>query len=40
MTVAVLTGCVQRLSFADVNRATVNVLAAEGCSVAAPMYNG
>jgi glycolate oxidase iron-sulfur subunit len=40
MTVAVLTGCVQRLSFADVNRATVNVLAAEGCNVAAPAAQG
>ena len=40
MKVAVLTGCVQRLSFADVNRATVNVLAAEGCSVAAPAAQG
>ena len=38
--VGVLTGCVQRLSFADVNRATVNVLAAEGCSVAAPAQQG
>jgi glycolate dehydrogenase iron-sulfur subunit len=38
--VAVLTGCVQRLSFADVNRATVNVLAAEGCTVAAPAAQG
>ncbi len=38
--VAVLTGCVQRLSFADVNRATVNVLAAEGCGVAAPGAQG
>ena len=38
--VALLTGCVQRLSFADVNRATVNVLAAEGCSVAAPGEQG
>jgi glycolate oxidase iron-sulfur subunit len=38
--VAILTGCVQRLSFADVNRATVNVLAAEGCSVAAPETQG
>ena len=38
--VAILTGCVQRLSFADVNRATVNVLAAEGCSVAAPGTQG
>jgi glycolate oxidase iron-sulfur subunit len=40
LTVAVLTGCVQRLSFADVNRATVNVLSAEGCSVAAPAAQG
>jgi glycolate oxidase iron-sulfur subunit len=40
MKVAVLTGCVQRLSFADVNRATVNVLAAEGCNVAAPTTQG
>jgi glycolate oxidase iron-sulfur subunit len=40
MKVAVLTGCVQRLSFADVNRATVNVLAAEGCSVSAPGKQG
>ncbi len=40
MKVAVLTGCVQRLSFDDVNRATVNVLAAEGCSVAAPGAQG
>jgi glycolate oxidase iron-sulfur subunit len=40
MRVAVLTGCVQRLSFADVNRATVNVLAAEGCSVTTPANQG
>ena len=38
--VAVLTGCVQRLSFDEVNRATVNVLAAEGCSVTAPGKQG
>jgi glycolate oxidase iron-sulfur subunit len=38
--VAVLTGCVQRLAFADVNDATVRVLAAEGCSVAAPADQG
>jgi len=38
--VAVLTGCVQRLSFDEVNRATVNVLAAEGCSVTAPAKQG
>jgi glycolate oxidase iron-sulfur subunit len=40
MKVAVLTGCVQRLSFSNVNRATVNVLTAEGCSVAAPAQQG
>ena len=40
MKVAVLTGCVQRLSFDDVNRATVNVLAAEGCSVTTPATQG
>jgi glycolate oxidase iron-sulfur subunit len=40
MKVAVLTGCVQRLSFDDVNRATVNVLAAEGCSVTTPAHQG
>jgi glycolate oxidase iron-sulfur subunit len=38
--VAVLTGCVQRLAFDDVNRATVRVLAAEGCSVSAPGAQG
>jgi glycolate oxidase iron-sulfur subunit len=37
---AVLTGCVQRLAFADVNKATVNVLAAEGCTVDAPSAQG
>jgi glycolate dehydrogenase iron-sulfur subunit len=40
MNVAVLTGCVQRISFDDVNRATVNVLSAEGCSVSAPAKQG
>lgn len=40
MRVAVLTGCVQRLSFDDVNRATINVLTAEGCSVAVPGRQG
>jgi len=35
-----LTGCVQRLTFADVNRATVRVLAAEGCAVSAPPAQG
>jgi glycolate dehydrogenase iron-sulfur subunit len=37
---AVLTGCVQRLAFADVNKATVDVLAAEGCTVDAPSAQG
>jgi glycolate oxidase iron-sulfur subunit len=40
LSVAVLTGCVQRLAFADVNRATVRVLAAEGCRVHAPAAQG
>jgi glycolate oxidase iron-sulfur subunit len=40
MTVAMLTGCVQRLAFAPVNDATVRVLTAEGCSVAAPGAQG
>ena len=40
MKVAVLTGCVQRLAFADVNQATINVLSAEGCSVYAPAAQG
>lgn len=34
--VAVLTGCVQDLLFADVNRATVDVLLANGCEVHTP----
>ena len=34
--VGLLTGCVQRVFFADVNQATVRVLAAEGCDVVAP----
>ena len=38
--VGLLTGCVQRLTFPQVNRATINVLAAEGCSVAAPAGQG
>ncbi|HEU5259030.1 MAG TPA: heterodisulfide reductase-related iron-sulfur binding cluster [Vicinamibacterales bacterium] len=37
---AVLTGCVQRLAFAGVNKATVDVLAAEGCIVDAPSAQG
>ncbi|HXH25912.1 MAG TPA: heterodisulfide reductase-related iron-sulfur binding cluster [Vicinamibacterales bacterium] len=40
MTVGVLTGCVQRIAFGDVNRATVRVLAAEGCTVEAPAGQG
>src|SRR5256885_11386561 len=34
--VGLLLGCVQREFFADVNAATVRVLAAEGCTVLAP----
>jgi len=37
---AVLTGCVQRLAFANVNTATIDVLAAEGCTVDAPSAQG
>jgi len=37
---AVLTGCVQRLAFAAVNQATIDVLAAEGCTVEAPAAQG
>src|SRR6185295_1984814 len=40
LTVAVLTGCVQRLAFHHVNEATVRVLAAEGCEVKAPASQG
>jgi glycolate oxidase iron-sulfur subunit len=39
-TVALLTGCVQRVIFPHVNQATVNVLAAEGCDVVAPAAQG
>jgi glycolate oxidase iron-sulfur subunit len=38
--VGLLTGCVQRLVFPDVNDATVSVLAAEGCEVTAPLDQG
>jgi glycolate oxidase iron-sulfur subunit len=38
--VALLEGCVQRLSFAKVNHATVRVLAAEGCGVHSPDRQG
>jgi glycolate oxidase iron-sulfur subunit len=34
--VGLLTGCVQRVFFGDVNAATARVLAAEGCDVVAP----
>jgi glycolate oxidase iron-sulfur subunit len=40
LSVAVLTGCVQRLAFAEVNHATIRVLAAEGCTVSAPAAQG
>ena len=40
MRVGFLTGCVQRLAFAQVNEATVRVLAAEGCEVVAPGSQG
>ena len=40
MTAAVLTGCVQRLAFAGVNQATIDVLVAEGCTVEAPAAQG
>jgi len=36
----VLIGCVQRLAFPHVNRATIDVLAAEGCTVEAPAAQG
>jgi glycolate oxidase iron-sulfur subunit len=40
LTVGLLTGCVQRLVFPQVNDATVRVLAAEGCDVIAPHDQG
>ncbi len=36
LTVGLLTGCVARVSFSQVNDATVRVLSAEGCDVVAP----
>jgi len=36
MRVGMLTGCVQRVFFSDVNAATTRVLSAEGCDVIAP----
>lgn len=38
--VGMLTGCVQREFFGDVNAATARVLAAEGCEVVAPARQG
>ena len=38
--VALLLGCVQRVFFSDVNRATARVLAAEGCEVVIPQAQG
>ncbi|MBF85421.1 MAG: glycolate oxidase [Acidobacteria bacterium] len=38
--VGLLTGCVQRVFFSEVNRATARVLAAEGCEVVAPAEQG
>jgi glycolate oxidase iron-sulfur subunit len=38
--VAVLTGCVQDVAFSDVNRATVDVLLANGCQVSTPRAQG
>ena len=40
MKVGLLAGCVQRVVFPQVNQATVNVLAAEGCEVIAPAGQG
>jgi len=40
MKAGILTGCVQRLAFAGVNQATIDVLAAEGCTVEAPSAQG
>jgi glycolate oxidase iron-sulfur subunit len=38
--VGLLTGCVQRVFFSDVNEATARVLAAEGCEVLSPKEQG
>jgi glycolate oxidase iron-sulfur subunit len=40
LTVGLLSGCVQRVAFPEVNDATVRVLAAEGCDVIAPATQG
>jgi glycolate oxidase iron-sulfur subunit len=38
--VGLITGCVQRVFFGEVNEATVRLLVAEGCEVAAPSAQG
>ena len=38
--VGLLTGCVQRVFFPEVNKATLRVLSAEGCEVVAPSEQG
>ena len=38
--VGMLAGCVQRIVFPEVNRATIRVLAAEGCEVITPREQG
>jgi glycolate oxidase iron-sulfur subunit len=38
--VGLITGCVQRVFFGEVNEATVRLLVAEGCDVAAPASQG
>ncbi|MCC7008931.1 MAG: 4Fe-4S dicluster domain-containing protein [Acidobacteria bacterium] len=40
LTVGLLTGCVQRVVFPQVHRATLDVLSAEGCTVLAPAGQG
>ena len=40
LSVGLLTGCVQRMVFPNVNAASVRVLAAEGCDVVAPRAQG
>jgi glycolate oxidase iron-sulfur subunit len=40
LSVGLLTGCVQRIAFPNVNDASVRVLAAEGCDVTAPADQG
>lgn len=40
LSVGLLTGCVQRVFFANVNDATVRLLTAEGCDVIAPRSQG